>query len=172
MKSASIVALIAISCLFVSCASKKLEVTNSNEYHHNVGDISFNPTLDNADFGFCDSTKIRSGRTAISLKEGNVAIRSYCLENFENQAQFESFSGFVTIRFLVNCKLEADRFRAHSMDYNFAPQACPAALKSHLTHLVSQLENWTLTADRYTQTDFSKFINFKIKDGTIEKIIF
>lgn len=172
MKTASIIILIALISLFTSCASKKFEVANNTEFHHNVGDITFNPIQDNPDFSFCDSTKIRSGRTTVTLKEGNESIRSFCLENFENQSQFESFSGFVTIRFLVNCKLEADRFRAHSMDYSFAPEVCPAALESHLIYIVSQLDNWTLSTDRYTQTDFSKFINFKIKDGAIEKIIF
>lgn len=154
------------SCLLLSCGSVKTQKPD-----HNVGDIHFNADTDNSHFKLCDSTGIRSGRNSIRYENGQKGIEEACAKNFEFRDEFTSFTGYITVRFLVNCQLEMDRFRAQSMALDFSRKECPKELKEHIISMAKKLDNWALTSDDSEQTDFSKFINFKITNGKIENIL-
>jgi len=154
-----------------SCSSKEKSAVVINEYSHNVGDILFDPNSDNNSFLLCDSTKIISGRSILTYSGGIKIVSDLLLENFRFQPEYESFSGYVVVRFIMNCKKETGRFRAQSLGFDFSLKECPTALKSHLISIVKELKNWEYKSSRGKDSDCSKFINFKIEHGKIENIL-
>lgn len=164
--------LLILACFTVlRCQTKNQEVAKEASYSNDVGDILFNPLLDKKDFEICDSLNISTSRRGLKYLGQNGSIEQACMQKFTYQSSFESFSGFVTVRFIVNCQLETDRFRAQSTAFDFTEKDCPHALKDHLVQIVGELDQWMPAYTRYEGVDFVKYLNFKMEDGRITKVL-
>lgn len=158
--------------LIVWGCHENIDETHSKEtYSHDVGDIPFDPTIDDPTFKLCDSTKIVTRRKALAYKGDRSKIASACLERFVFKPEFESFNGYVTVRFIVNCQNQSARFRAESLDWNFSNKECPENLKKHLIEIIQSLQGWSHAYSQDAHLDLVKFINFKIVNGKIAKVL-
>ncbi len=140
-------------------------------YYHDLGDIAHDPLIDKQLFILCDSTRTMQGRSALRYPRGVGALEEICLSTFEYRPAFEVFSGYVTIRFMINCKNESGRFRAQALDLDFSPKECPNELKEQLLGIVENLNGWKKSTSFPPKAEYSKYINFKIDHGRIEHVL-
>ncbi|MFK7952973.1 MAG: hypothetical protein AB8B73_09020 [Ekhidna sp.] len=160
-----------LSFLMLGCSSKETHKKPADKYSHDIGDILFNPDLDNPNFKICDSTNISTSRRGLIYLGGNGSVENAIKQSFVFEPSFQSFNGFITIRFIVNCELESDRFRAESMDYYFVEKDCPKELENHLLQITRGLDEWTYSSPKHEVLDHAKYLNFKIKEGRIENVL-
>lgn len=162
---------ILLICFLFNCKSAEEDTARIKSYSDNVGDIPFDSNTDNRSFMFCDSTKVISGRSTLTFSDNGNTVAEVCLKNFKFRSTYEPFSGYVIVRFIVNCKKETGRFRIQTLDKNFSLKECPIGLQNHLMSIVKELKSWENSGSRGKGFDRSKFVNFKITDGKIEKVL-
>ncbi len=157
--------------VFVGCYSSTEKAAKNPKYGYDLGDIFFNPKTDNSDFKLCDSTKIIHRRNALTYPGGKKAINETLKKSFLPNPKYDSFSGYITIRFLLNCSFEKDRFRPQSMDFDFSLKPAPPELIEHLITIIKPLNEWGHRFPEDKNSDCSKYLNFKIVNGKIESIL-
>jgi len=144
------------------------ELLNTN---HDVGYIPYNSEGDNKNFIVCDSTNIASGRNRIQYASGTLKLNEEILSNFVYKEEYNSFNGFVVIRFLVNCKGETGRYRAEALNYDFSSANSPGSLLSSTINIIKDLDSWTKSTQKDITTEYSKYINLRFKDGQIQNVL-
>lgn len=157
--------------LIISCSTKEETNNPPREYAHDVGDIVFDPNLDDSDFKLCDSTKITTSRRALLLHGSSNGVSKACFDQFKFNTDFESFSGYITIRFIVNCNNQSGRFRVASLDWDFSKIDCPEGLKAHVLDIVKGLNGWEHSQRVSNELDVAKFLNFKISNGKLQNVL-
>lgn len=85
-------------------------------------------------------------------------------------------SGFVTVRFVVNCKGEKGAYEVLETDKNYESITFDKALTGALLAYVQGLDLWPLGYSEYEKQkqqprDYSAFMTFKLDDGKITEII-
>lgn len=164
--------LVLIFCIFSGCKTSIEKISATKEPSHWVGDIPFNPKTDDPTFILCDSTNIIHRRNGLNYPGGKEAFKNECLKKFQPRPAFQNFSGYVMIRFLISCeKQKTNRYRAQSLDYDFSLKKSPPELEEHLISIVKDLDKWAPRLEKDSGSDFSKYLNFKIKNGQIENIL-
>ncbi len=158
-----------------SCSNSEIESSTTislkktkRQYPHDLGDIAHDPSLDKDLFVLCDSTRTIQGRSNLLYPGGVEAIEKICLSQFEYNPTFEGYTGYVTIRFMINCENETGRFRAHTLNLDFSPNECPDELKDQLLAITRNLKGWEKSTSFPPTTEYSKYINFKIDHGKLE----
>lgn len=157
--------------LIGGCTQTNKVNDEKKEYSHDVGDILFDSRTDDPAFALCDSTKIITRRKALAYEGDRSKIGPACLEKFKFRPEFESFTGYVIVRFIVNCHNQSGRFRAKSLALDFSLQESPESLKNHLVDIVRGLNGWSHAYEKDAEFDLVKFINFKITDGQLENVL-
>jgi len=80
-------------------------------------------------------------------------------------------SGYITIRFMVNCKGETGRFRMEQMDNNYNDSTFPKNLTNQLMVRTKSIQDW-LPAELQGRTyDNYRYITFKFIDNHIIDIL-
>ncbi len=163
--------LISFITLLPNCKNVGNALEVSHAYPHWVGDIAYDPAIDSRQFQLCDSSMVIHRRNALRYRGGKSAIEAFCRDRFKYESHFKSFSGYIVVRFLLNCKMERGRFRSRSLGLDFSPKDCPVKLQNHIMDVVKQLDEWYHTSQNDTNSDCSKYLNFKIDHGKIEAIL-
>jgi len=142
----------------------------------NVGDIQFNASIDNKDFKVCDENNIKQYYSRYSSdnpagykgEKRNIEqpfLKAYKYPISKNQ------TGYITIRFLVNCHGESDRFRVEEMDFKYNSKVFNSKISSQLLNITKQLKDWIPRNGNNQNYDFYQYLTFKIKSGQIIKIL-
>ena len=151
----------------VAAGSKyKIPIVN-----HDLSYIPYDAKVDQADFVICDSTDFRSGRNGIQYIGGSNKLREDINSNFVSNKKYETFNGYVVIRFLVNCEGKSGRYRTQSLNLDFSPVKAPSGLLSQTTQLIKNLDTWEKHSLNDSRMEFSKFINLKFNNGQIQHIL-
>lgn len=105
--------------VLTSCTAPRIE--NKEKYIGNVGDTVFDSELDDPSFVVCDPDNIfqyyNFGK-GLQYKGEKSAI----IEHFKRASTMkylEGETGFVTIRFVVNCNGKTGWFRVQQMNYGY-----------------------------------------------------
>ncbi|HAA15038.1 MAG TPA: hypothetical protein DCE41_26420 [Cytophagales bacterium] len=144
-----------------------------SKFPRQVGDITFDPALDDPNFEICDSLRTQQYYAISSDRfEGEkYAVVKYFEENYD-PAPFLGQSGFLTIRFVVNCKGETGRYRVYSeVDMDMNPQVFDPALAARLLALTKGLEGWKLGQRNNLTYDYYQYLLFKLEDGNLTEIL-
>ncbi len=160
--------------LFTGCFENAINQNTKNEIpvrHHDLSYIPFDAKTDNPDFIVCDSTTISSGRNRLQYANGNSKLIDDIKSKFTYKQAYESFNGYIVIRFLVNCKSNSGRYRAQALNLDFSPSNAPSDLVEHLLKLIKSLDNWTKRSTNDLTKEYSKFINLKINNGKIQHVL-
>lgn len=152
--------------LFFSCNEVK---ETKNEYKNQIGDTSFDSNLDDPKFQFCDSTNVLHKRAYINYTGGTKALEEELLEQFIYKPEYQPFNGYFIIRFAVNCKDKAGRFRIEVLDSEFNLTTYPKDLKQHIESIFKALKHWNHAIYEREHYDGYKFHNIKIVNGKIQK---
>ena len=138
-------------------------------YEDQIGDTSFNPALDDINFKFCDSTNVLHKRARVTYNGGLRALEHDLISSFKPKPSHESFTGYVIIRFAINCNNELGRYRTEVLDSNFEITKCPEDLKLDILTAFKNLKNWSHPFYEGKSHDGYTFYSIKINNGNIEK---
>jgi len=85
------------------------------------------------------------------------------------EEQLKNESGYLTFRFVINCKGEAGRFMTEESDLNFNKKEFNESAVKHLYEIVSSQTDWQACTGgrRIKDQDAYTYITFKLKDGKI-----
>jgi len=140
---------------------------------HNVGDISFDSSIDDSSFVVCNEDRIfqyYSVGTSYIGERKEVREKIFAELKKEN-LEFDKETGYITFRFIVNCKGETGRYRFKEVGSDFSKITFKASGIEKIKSAISKLKNWnTGTLDNGTTVDSYYQINFKIENGNIKDI--
>ena len=160
--------LLVITVLIVGCTQ--------NSSFKNVGDIPFDAEVDDNNFVICDKNNIKqhyvrnSSDTPPSYKGEKRGMEKVIMSKYISQ-KAETQSGYLTIRFIVNCQGETGRFRIEEMDLSYQPIHFENSISKQLLEIVKNLNEWIPRQSQDKIYDFYQYLTFKIQDGQITKIL-
>ena len=158
------------SVFFFACQTHR--ELPAGDYPNNVGDIAPDATLDDTLFKVCRENYIPQ---YYSLKSGftgeKPAIEAYFREKFVKNRKHSRENGYITVRFVVNCRGESGRFRVQEADLNLQPKQFPPDLSAQLLRLTKGLNGWQPGENQGLQIDYYQYLTFKIAGGDIVAIL-
>lgn len=150
---------------------KAQDITKANSYPEQVGDITFNPKTDKANFELCDNGWIyQYYGPGTTYKGGTKALKSSLLAHYQYKPAYKSISGYITIRFVVSCKAETDRFRVFQLDESYQKTTFDAGFITQLTTLCKLLNKWVAGSFNNKAVNTYYYLNFKMHNGRIQEI--
>lgn len=165
LKKSNLNLLLLLSFLIALSLSIWLNYQTTNS----VGDISFNKEIDSPTFKICNEKKILQYYSVKSnYKNGRRAIKKEIWKTIENLT-FEK-SGFITFRFIINCKGETGRFRIKTINSELKTQEFDAQKIKTLQNTIEKLKNWNAGIMDDKTFDSYYVLNFKIEKGKITDI--
>ena len=105
----------------------------------------------------------------VSYSRGKNGLRKFIMGNYENRDY--SDSGYLNIRFVINCKGETGRYIVHENDLDLNPMSFNPDLKKQLFELTKQLKKWNPVVFRAQPQDSYAYISYRIKNGEIIEIL-
>jgi len=165
----------------ISCTSKtdvvnsKVEIKTKEEpskYPRMVGDIAFDPTLDNPDFEICNENNVKQ---YFNFVKGAVYIdeKSSFIDLVEKEYKpiTTDQSGLLRIRFIVNCKGKSGRYRTLMMNEEYKSIEFSDQIVNQLLTIIKQQASWPLLPDQSNPEDYYQYLTFKLKKGQITEIL-
>jgi len=144
-----------------------------NKYDHQIGVIKKAIFSDDEGFETCFEEKIFPyfyGRNPAGFGPGKDALRHYFRTRYYNEG-ITNESGYITFRFIINCKGKHGRFEIRQVGLDFEPKKFNKRIVDRLFMLVKNLDGWeplTFYGDSY---DSFFHLTFKITNGDIEEIL-
>lgn len=125
-----------------------------------IGDL---PGLTNG--AACDSLYIpQYYMTGEGFHSNRYAVQEYFMKHFQEETN--SFSGWITIRFLVNCTGRMSGFTLTCVDEDYIPAQCPMREGGQLLRLLHALPEWRFSY-RPIEKDYYKYLTFTFSQGRL-----
>ncbi len=163
--------LFAFIILVLHCCSQSSE--SDSTYPRWVGDISYDPNLDHPEFKVCsekNAMQYFNFSQGLQYEGEKWAILKAFEENYQPPVDNQQ-SGWIRIRFIVNCKGETGWFRLISANKNFETQTFDQAVTEQLLSITKSLKGWKLMPDEIRPKDYYQYLLFKIENGKIIEIL-
>lgn len=148
--------------------NKPYEIPTRN---HDLGYIPYVSDMDDPNFIICDSTKILSGRNRIKYAGGRDKLIEDIVSKSHLDRISKSFTGYIVIRFIVNCNSETGRYRAQALNPDFTPAKVSPDLVNQSIALIKDLDQWIKSTGMADRNEYSKYINLKIENGQIQHVL-
>jgi hypothetical protein len=137
----------------------------------NVGDIAFDTKNDDPKFQFCNPNFVLQGyELKTSSDESRAWISEQLKQKFTYDPSWKGQSGFITVRFAVNCFGLTDRFRSIGVNSNLMAVEFPSAMTKHLIKLVKEIK-WPVQNHRLQAVDYYEDVTFKIINGELKEAL-
>ncbi len=142
-----------------------------DKYTHDVGYIDPSTARLNNGFEVCDEDRIYQyyNPQEASYSKGKNGIRKFIQENYINEGYTDS--GYLTIRFVINCKGKTGRFVIHENDLDLNPTKLDSKLVEHIFNITSQLKDWNPNIIHGSPADSYMFLTYRIENGEIVEIL-
>ncbi len=144
-----------------------------SKYPESVGDIEYNPEVDNHKFVLCNEKNIYqyfNDSNGLEYKGEKIVIDKIFHENYNN-LNILGETGLIRIRFIVNCKGETDRFRVLGMDEYYGQKAFNKNITDQLLKITKGLSGWTPKKINGQEIDYYQYLIFKIVNGNLIEIL-
>lgn len=162
-----------IACFLTAAtaAGQQLRPYTDTSLAH-VGDLPFDPATDNPAFDLCGQSFIYQyyGMNT-GYKGGKKALRDEILSRFVYNPAAAGANGYITIRFVMNCKGETDRFRVMQINNNYQPASFEPQLVQQLLVLVRSLRGWIPSTREQKNYNTYCYLNFKFVNGHLTDIL-
>jgi hypothetical protein len=161
-----------LSFALVSCQTEK----TAKKYPNTVGDIEFDEKLDDADFKKCGSEKW--GHFSFQYYQGSKEF-SYTGEKIaiveklkkENIYSEKKISGYITVRFLVNCEGKTGLFRLQHMSPDLEETVLDEELENKLLQFTKSLDGWMPKEIKGLKVDYYQYLTYKIENGKVSEVL-
>ena len=165
--------LLLFALLLVSfCMSCKKAKTPLNLPPYSVGHIPFSGELDDPIFKLCnDNFIIENGGRKSAYRGGVKNIKKYFDGIIQNMEYKKGENGYLTIRFLMNCKGDRDRYRILAINERYKPKEFSEHITNPILEAVKKMPDWQLGEHKGKIYDSYNMLTFKINDGLIIDII-
>lgn len=143
------------------------------DYPLQVGDINPDPKLDNPNFKPCDETRVLqyyNFAKGFQYQGEKPKINEHFKSGLKTKGR-KNESGFLTIRFIVNCEGKTGRFRVQEMDENYNPKRFNNELTDQLLTLTKNMDGWIIGEYEGKAYDYYQYLTFKIEDGQLIEIM-
>ena len=144
---------------------------NRTIYDHDIGYIDPVNSLGPANFETCGSRIFQyyNSLPAAGYKYGKNALRDSVMQHFK---KVSDDSGYLIIRFVINCKGLAGRYEIVESDLNFNPNHFSENVKTMFLEIViNHLKEWNPVILEGQSRDAYMYLNFKMKNGEIVEIL-
>ncbi|MEN0051819.1 MAG: hypothetical protein AAF806_32435, partial [Bacteroidota bacterium] len=142
-------------------------------YPRMIGDITFDAEQDDPTFELCSGDSLAIQYYAFDekpYKGEKIAIERRFEEQYD-ASRVAQESGWIRIRFLVNCKGEAGRFRVVGMDENYEAKVFDSNITRQLLEITQSLDQWKGFESETRPFDYYNYLTFRIINGTIKEIL-
>ncbi|WP_405202969.1 hypothetical protein [Dokdonia sp. LLG6352-1] len=142
------------------------------KYPHAVGYINQSKALYNNTYELCDEDAIydiHSPRHLKVFKNSKKSFRENVSSNFDSSLY--SDSGYVTFRFIVNCKGEPGWFNIYQTNLNYEEIALNESLVSDLLDFTKNPDNWNVRVIGTKTVDYYMYVTYRIENGKITEIL-
>lgn len=166
-----------ILLFFIFCVAcnteKKKEIPPKKEYPNTVGDIAFDKELDDPSFQVCHDQPYslqyyQKGR--INYKGELSAIKKEIFSQYKSP-KLKGETGYLTVRFKVNCKGQAGLFRHYATDFELKEKKFNQQITAQLFDFTKKLDRWEIFNNRGTELDYYQYLTFKIIDSDLIEIL-
>lgn len=153
----------------LACKEKKQPL---NFPPYSVGYIPYSEKLDNPDFKRCnENTIIENGWRKSAYKGGVKNIWKYFQPIIDVLPYKKGEDGFLTIRFIMNCKGEKDRYRVLAINKRYKAKEFPAEISEQILEAVKKMPEWEIGEYKGELYDSYNMLTFKIENGKIVDIV-
>lgn len=156
--------------LFTSCQTEKKAVS---KYPAHVGDIVFDEKLDNGPFKKCFNTdhgiQYYNDSKGFQYKGEKIVIEEK-LRALSIKGEKKA-NGYITVRFLINCKGQTGLFRVQQMNFNYEEIQIDQNLVEQLLDFTKSLDQWIPKNLDGKEVDYYQYLTFKIENGKVSEIL-
>ncbi|SFN52029.1 hypothetical protein SAMN04487989_101973 [Bizionia echini] len=140
-------------------------------YTHSVEYINPETALLSEGFDVCNENYILQyyNPERATYSKGKNGLRQFILSNYKNKGY--SDSGYLNIRFIINCKGEAGRYVIHENDLDLQPKTFNTDLVNQLFQLTTELKTWNPNYVHDAYRDSYMYLSYRIENGEITEII-
>lgn len=160
-----------------SCENPKTNKVGQNEqYSLMVGDILFDSKLDSSVSSFQTCREYYSNQyynyesNGLKYKGEKPQLVKEIMKNFIAPKD-SSENGYLTVRFVVNCKGESGYYRVKQLDNNYLAKKFSDELVSSLSQSVSKLNGWQVKGSKSSPKDYHQYLTFRIVNSQIKSIV-
>ncbi|MEO1262387.1 MAG: hypothetical protein AAFZ15_26510 [Bacteroidota bacterium] len=157
--------------VFISCEKNKQE--NKSRYLRHVGDIEHDSNIDDEDFIVCNestATQYFAFGEHLPYEGEKYEIEKIFFEKYKTPEN-STENGLVRIRFVVNCKGEAGRFRLMAMNDDYQEKKFDNKITGQLMALTKGLDGWRVMVSKSDPRDYYVYLIFKIRNGELVDIM-
>ena len=146
---------------------------NKHEHLRHVGDIPFDSQLDDPNFKPCHEDLATVYYARFSNSNLYKGEKPEITKVFMNMIflKIEGSSGYITIRFLVNCEGKTGRFRVEQLDFDYKEKKFNSAIGDSILSRTKSLDGWIPAISGERAYDYYKYLTFKIIDNQITDIL-
>jgi len=167
-----VLTLILCSILF-SCSETKSESKTEKQYFNDLGEIPFDEQLDDENFKLCHED------LTIPFNYGGFGLvydgeKKKLVETINDKFSYQKTkgqTGFITIRFIINCEGQTGRFRVIEMDLNLKEKKFDKKISSQILNITKELDGWKSLERWEKKWDVQQYLTFKFKDGVLIDIL-
>lgn len=147
----------------------------SNHNRKRIGYIDPKETIDqNSGFTLCGNHSrvfdYYNSHPHVTFSEGKRALMHHVISKLdENKIQHES--GYLTFRFIVNCKGQAGWFTTEQANLNFEEKKFNQKTIGHLFEITSSLSTWNPIIVDENPHDAYFYLTYKLVDGKLIDIL-
>ncbi|MFZ1807082.1 MAG: hypothetical protein WAU36_07675 [Cyclobacteriaceae bacterium] len=156
--------------LLIACQP---ETKAPSAYPNQVGDISFDSKVDDPNFKICNSDRVLQyyhfGK-GLQYKGEKSKINELFKDGYKNTER-QGETGFVTIRFIVNCEGKTGWYRIQAMDKAYKAREFNEKLVDELLELTKKLDGWVIGVDHQNRVDYYQYLTFKLTNGQLIEIM-
>ncbi|MFD2530099.1 hypothetical protein [Polaribacter marinaquae] len=154
------------------CGCTDTSKTVENKYEKYIGYINPEKALLKEGKTLCNINDIKttySGAAPYGFKGSKKVFRDFILSNYNEKLYKDS--GYVSFRFLVNCKGEAGWFEIIEMNLDLEEIDLDDKMINELLELTSKKENWNQLGYEEGFIDYYMYILYRIENGKIIEIL-
>ncbi len=166
MKALSLVLLlVTIGC----CTSFDLHA--QVEPSDNIEDLEFDPEVDDPGFLLCDESNIRPEYgMGTDVRSERIALKEFFLDFYTYGHLYRHVSGYVRIRYIVNCNGLTGRFRVNHYDKNYRPADFGKLISLQFVNQLHQFDGWS--AAQTSSVDSYDELTLQFEEGRLVKVTF
>lgn len=155
--------------ILFSCSETKTE----KKYFGDLGEIPFDEKLDDINFKVCHedlTTTFNYGGFGLVYEGEKRKLVETIKEKF-NYPKTKGQTGFITIRFIINCEGKTGRFRVIEMDLNLMAKKFDNDISNQILNITKSLDGWKSMERWEKKWDVQQYLTFKFEDGIITDIL-
>ncbi|MEM7486264.1 MAG: hypothetical protein AAF348_13745 [Bacteroidota bacterium] len=144
---------------------------DEQKYSHNVEYINPDEARLNDGFKLCNERRIAQyyNPEKATYSKGKNRLRAFIMKNYVNKGYQDS--GYLNIRFVINCHGKAGRYIMHENDLDLNPKKLDQDMVEQLFQLTTQLKEWNPNFIREEFYDSYMYLSYRIENGEIIEIL-